>query len=594
MHLGCSIMCKSLRVCVHSCFAEKLGVYWDCAASQGQVWDFYNRFFDNRKGDIMFRYMKKHSILALLALCISIITQITTPVSAVLEQNMIDSIVQGDMESFQKMLWYVALIALGTGVAYYLRALTENKFKARFTEDLRNDLYDGIMRKRPACFQERDTAEYISMINNDVETLTTNFSSPIWTLAGVGFSTVFSLIVMLLYSPLLTGVAVSCSVLSFLVPMIFTKQVKKKLVEKTVYEADLSVRLKEALNGHDVISAFGVFSQIRIRFAEANKALTNSYYKFTLLLSGLENCSAVMGKVIKFITFLIAGGMAMRGQISIGTVILFVSLYGFFSSGIMLFSQCIPLLRGSKPIIDKLTAIIDDRDDTFIGSKKPTFSHEIRIAGLGFQYKEGFPVLTGCDLTIQKREKLALVGASGCGKSTFIKLLSGNYSDYDGGIYYDDVELRELDIQKLRETITIIHQKTHIFNDTIRYNICLGEEFAEKDFNDALRLSGVDRFLTSIAGGVDGQCGEDGANLSGGQKQRIALARALVRGIDFLILDEGVSAIDVETANEIEKELLDMENLTLLTITHRIKDGLLGRYDRVLTLDGGRISGAGV
>lgn len=97
-----------------------------------------------------------------------------------------------------------------------------------------------------------------------------------------------------------------------------------------------------------------------------------------------------------------------------------------------------------------------------------------------------------------------------------------------------------------------------------------------------MKLSGVDKFLPHITDGVDGQCGEDGANLSGGQKQRIALARALIRGIDFLILDEGVSAVDARTANEIEQELLDMENLTLLTITHRIRDGLLERYDRVL------------
>ena len=129
-----------------------------------------------------------------------------------------------------------------------------------------------------------------------------------------------------------------------------------------------------------------------------------------------------------------------------------------------------------------------------------------------------------------------------------------------------------------------------IFNDTIRYNICLGERFTEAEFRNALRMSGVDRFLPCIAEGVDGVCGEDGANLSGGQKQRIALARALIRGIDFMILDEGVSAIDVETANQIEQELLDMKNLTLLSITHRIKDGLLERYDRVLYMSEGKIA----
>ncbi len=135
----------------------------------------------------------------------------------------------------------------------------------------------------------------------------------------------------------------------------------------------------------------------------------------------------------------------------------------------------------------------------------------------------------------------------------------------------------------------VIHQKTFIFNNTIRYNICLGEQFTEAELSRALRFSGVEKFLPSITNGVDGECGEDGGNLSGGQKQRIALARALIRGVDFMILDEGVSAIDVETANEIEQELLNMKNLTLLTITHRIKDGLLECYDKVLYMDGGEI-----
>lgn len=106
---------------------------------------------------------------------------------------------------------------------------------------------------------------------------------------------------------------------------------------------------------------------------------------------------------------------------------------------------------------------------------------------------------------------------------------------------------------------------------------------------NAVKQSGVDLFLPAINGGLDGNCGEDGENLSGGQKQRIALARALIRGTKFLILDESVSAMDVETANKIEQDLLDMEDLTLLTITHRIKDGLIHRYDRVLSMSNGQV-----
>lgn len=123
----------------------------------------------------MFRYIKRQYVLALMALCVSIIRSIIAPVSAVLEKNMIDAIVQGNMKEFQAVLWYVALVVLAAGGIYYIGALIESKFKKRFMMDMRNDLYDGIMRKGIADFQERDTAEYISMINNDVDTIASNF-----------------------------------------------------------------------------------------------------------------------------------------------------------------------------------------------------------------------------------------------------------------------------------------------------------------------------------------------------------------------------------------------------------------------------------
>ncbi len=537
----------------------------------------------------MFRYIKRQCTLVLAALGISIIRSIIGPVSALLEKNLIDAIIQGNIKEFQSLLWYVALAVLAAGIIYYTGSLTENRFKNRFLMDIRNDLYDGIMGKGIAAFQEQDTAEYISMINNDADTVTTNFSNPVWRLVSVGITVVFSLAAMAVYSPLLAGIVVLCSLFSFLVPRIIIKHLKKSLAQKALYESALAVQLKETLNGHDVITSFGVLPGIRLRFRETNKTLARSLYQLAVWLSALQNSSLIIGKAVKVVAFLITGGMAVRGQISVGTALLFESLYGFFSGGIMTFSQCLPLLAGCRPVIDKLTAVIDGSEETMKGTEPPSFSHEIRAADLNFRYQEGYPVLTDLQLTIQKGEKLALTGASGCGKSTLVKLLSGTYRGYQGEIRYDGIELRQLDIQKLRKIIAVIHQKTFIFNDTIRYNICLGEEFSEEMFENALRLSGVDKFLPSVTDGVDGMCGEDGANLSGGQKQRIALARALIRGIDFVILDEGVSAIDVETANEIEQELLNMESLTLLAITHRIKDGLLECYDRVLYMEGGKL-----
>lgn len=530
----------------------------------------------------IFRYMKQNYKWALLALLLCIIVQIVSPIAAILEQKLIDYIIAGDTDSFLRILWYVAALVVVTAGAHYLYALAVNKYKAEYVEQLRNDLYGSIMRRDISHFNEQDTAEYISIIQNDVSTVAQNFTSPIWMLIGAGVSAVAALAIMIAYSPALAVVAVVCSGASFYVPIIITKHLKKLLVEKSVQEAALSVQLKEALSGHDVISAFGVLPTVSARFTNANSALTKCLFKLEKQISILENCSAVVGKAVRFITYFLAGVMAIQGKISIGTVLLFVSLYEYFSADIMLFSQIVPLLRSSLPILDKLMVIIKEKDDICTGWETPSFEYELCVNNLSFQYTQEVPVLKDLNMCIHKGEKVALIGPSGCGKSTLIKLLSGSYCGYTGQIFYDGAELKHLDSGKLKKLVTVIHQQTFIFNDTIRYNICLGEVFSEAELDRAVKLSGVEKFLPSIVGGIDGSCGEDGANLSGGQKQRIAIARALIRTTPFLILDEGTSALDAQTAEEIESELMAIPNLTVLTITHHLHNG--EQYDQIISL----------
>jgi len=268
----------------------------------------------------------------------------------------------------------------------------------------------------------------------------------------------------------------------------------------------------------------------------------------------------------------------------LGVFTLFVSLQATLTSNIVMVFQIFPYISAMKPVAEKLEGYMNYKDDAFSGTKQVTFNKQIDVCNVSFHYNEDAPVLRDISLTIEKNKKIALTGPSGCGKTTLIKLLSGDYANYSGEILYDGASQHTLDIGQLRRLITVIHQNTYIFNDTIRANILLGEDFPQADLNNALRLSGVEKFLPTISGGPDAPCGEKGVNLSGGQKQRIAIARALVRGATFLVLDEGVSAVDVETANEIEQELLNIPGLTLLTVTHRIKDGLLERYDEVVQM----------
>lgn len=537
----------------------------------------------------MFRYFKKHMALVIVTLTISIVTQLLIPVSAIMQQKMIDLITSGDIAGFCNTLWEAGAIVLGTALSYFIGALTQKRFEAAFGEDLRNDLYGSIMRRSAVRFEEKDTAEYMSLINSNVSSVVNNLTAPVFHLISYGISALAVLGIMFYYSPLLAAASIVCGLISMILPLRFNKTLQNQVMTSMEKKAALNVQLKESMNGHAVVSAFDVFLPVRSRFMQANGNVMKADYRMGITLSGVENVAKVMDKVIWFITFLIAGTMAAQGNISVGTLVMFISLFSYFSGSITTYAQILPILLSTKKNIQLLLGMIDDDKTEFTGTKDAKCEDKIEVRDLSFRYVEDVPVLEHLNLTLCKNEKMALIGASGCGKSTLIRLLSGNYANYTGSICYDGTELHDIDSRTLRKLVTVIHQSTFIFNDTIRFNICLGEEFSENDFQRALRLSGVDRFLPFMEDGADSECGENGAHLSGGQKQRIALARALIRGVNVLILDEGVSAIDVETANEIERELLNMKDLTLLTITHRIKDGLTKQYDRVMVMERGSL-----
>lgn len=537
----------------------------------------------------MFRYFKRHVLLVVAVLMLGIMTQLLTPISAIMEQQMIDLIISGDMAGFGGSLWIAGAVAVSVAFCYFFNGMAEKCFSAKFSESLRGDLYDGIMRRSILRFEEHDTAEYMSFINSNANTLAQNLSRPVFYLISYGVSALVVLGIMFYYSPLLAAASLVCGALSMILPLRFNKKLEKLIMDKVMKSAALSVQLKEALNGHEVISSFGVLSKLRGRFIKSNTDMMEAEFKMGITISELENVGQIMDRVTWFITFLIAGTMAACGDISVGTLVMFISLFGYFSGSVTIYAQLLPLLLSNKENIKMMLGIIDDDSAEFTGTGRVSLEDKIEVRDLSFRYKEEVLVLEHLNLIVHKNEKTALIGPSGCGKSTLIRLLTGTYANYSGGIRYDGTELHDVDIETLRGLVTVIHQNTFIFNETVRFNICLGENFSEEALARALRLSGVDCFLSSVEGGLDGDCGENGSHLSGGQRQRIALARALIRNVKVLILDEGVSAIDVATANEIEQALLDMEDLTLLTVTHRIKDGIIGRYDRIMMMKDGMI-----
>jgi len=504
--------------------------------------------------------------------------------TAIYTQRLVDLIIVAERAQFMQELIRAAIFTIAAGAVYYLGEIAREMFSAYVSKAARKDLYHAIMRRTKSDYESQDTAAYMSVISNDVD----NFSGIInmSKMLIMGFSGIATaLVIMAFYNWMLTAVSIAISALTIVLPMAFTKAMQRRQLAMTQCQSDFNIEMKEIFSGYEEITSLNLLMRFAKRFDICNMRLAKADYRLNILRSGTSSAGQMIGVATRLIMVLVAGILVINSSITIGTFVLFTALQSTFSGGAVMIMQIMPIISSMMPVQKKLNEYLSYENNDFSGVTPPTFTGQIKISNLSFSYNEDKPVLQNFSADINKNEKLALIGPSGSGKTTLVNLLCGKYANFQGEICYDGTPLHSLATEKLCTLITVIHQNVYIFNDTLRYNIALGESFDESDWERALRLSGVNKFIDSISGGLDGACGERGVNLSGGQKQRVAIARALIRGVKFIVLDEGISAVDIETANAIEQELLNIPDLTLLTITHRIKDGLIDKYDRTIKLE---------
>ncbi|MDD3340544.1 MAG: ABC transporter ATP-binding protein, partial [Lachnospiraceae bacterium] len=376
--------------------------------------------------------------------------------------------------------------------------------------------------------------------------------------------------------------------LLIVVPSLFQNAIQKRQDNFSKKQSGLTVAIKDFLSGFEVIRSYRMNSYIIKAFGEKNDTIYRSKYALDKVVAAVEALSTMLGVVVQCSVLFVSAYLIITGKITAGALVALVQVSGTIVVPIQILSQNIPKIQGCKPIIERLNNFVDYSDSTFTGTMLPSFQTDITVRKLQFGYTEEQQVINGIDFTFQAGKKYAVVGKSGCGKTTLVNLLTGYYAGFQGKILYDGVDMQTLDIEKLSELSSVIHQNVYMFDESIEHNICLHKQIGQKDLEKALHMSGVEMFLRDEKS-LDTLVGENGCNLSGGQRQRVAVARALVQEKPILILDEGTSAVDMQTAYDIESQLLKIENLTVITITHAINAELLRNYDQVVFMEKGMI-----
>ncbi|WP_342566185.1 ABC transporter ATP-binding protein [Paenibacillus sp. FSL R7-0345] len=535
-----------------------------------------------------------NKLLLAVTLVFSMIAAAAGVLIALVLQKVIDAALQGDMQLFQRILLvsivYVLLLCL-TG---FIHSLCSKALVRNVTVSIRKRIFSGVLYKKTADFKAANTADYLSALTNDIKLVIENVLQPLLHTFQNAVIFTASLIVLLSLSPLITLILAIGMILMFTIPWLFGKLLQSRLNAVSSEMSRFTAHIKDLLAGYEVIRSFGLKKQSERGFQQANQNAAKVGFAADRLFAANESISEALAIFSQLTVMFVAAYLIITGHISAGSLVALVQLSGGLVGPVLVIMQNIPKIRSMKPILERIEELAREAvQPSEAAPYKLAFEHSLEARQLSFSYHQGQPVLKNINFKLHKGKKIALIGPSGCGKSTLVKLLSGYYEDYDGSVLLDGIELSALDSESMLLLTSMIHQNVFLFDSDIKHNICLDEPFPEKVLEAALRSSSLYSYVRQLPEGLSTVVGENGSQLSGGQRQRIAVARALIRSKPVLILDEGTSAVDRQTAYEIESSLMALPELTLITITHNLNDELLEQYDEIWFMEDGRITESG-
>ncbi len=544
-------------------------------------------------GRVMKEYLRKNKLIISITVLLNIVSSVAAVFLAKLLQKVIDVAIIGNMSAFQRMLVFSIVYIIVLGVISYLYSLCSKLLIRNLTITLRQKAFYGILKRNVHDFTSVNTADYISAFTNDIKLIEENYIIPSLLVLQYAVMFIATLVLLFEISPLIALCLIGCMIVMFILPGLMGKSMQMRQDSLSKQLSVFTLKLKDFFSGYEVIKSFQIGNYIKKEFVYENDKTANAKYQADKLFALNEGISGILAYLTQFSGLFIGAYLIIKGDISAGTLVALIQLSGTFVSPVMMILQNVPKIKSIVPVIKRMEELADYMDTSFTGTLEPSFTDSIIIRDLSFAYEPDQPILMNASLTLHKGKKYAIVGKSGCGKTTLVKLLTGNYSSYTGSITYDGTSLRDLDVEKIHNMASVIHQNINLFDDNIKQNICLYDVFSDTDLDDALIKSGVDQFLERMPDGILSKVGENGSNLSGGQRQRVAVARALIRNKPILIIDEGTSSVDMQTAYEIESSLLAIDDLTLITITHNLSADILAQYDQIIYMEDGVVAEIG-
>ena len=501
----------------------------------------------------------------------------------------VDIFSNGETEKFVPIILASIFLIILLFVTEYIDGYVMSSYIKNTVNYLRCDIFTKILNKDMKDFSLDNSGKYISILYNDIKIIEDSLLNNIFLVISSFISFIISLLFLFSISPSIVIFIVIFGILGFVIPNALSK---KLIIEKNNYSHNLeeiTSVTKDLFSGFEVIKGFNIGSKINTIFKNSSNTVESTKKKCSILESIIKGFSLSFSVTVYLGVLILGGYLMYKGEISVGTAIIIIQLSTHIVGPVKTSISLINQIKSVSLIADKIDEILYDSCEDIEEVSLPKFENSIEVKNLDFSYTNDRKALNNINLTFEKNKKYAIVGESGCGKSTLIKLLMRYYKDYNGDILIDNKDIHKIFSNDLYKNMSMIQQNVFMFDDSIKENIKLFANYSDEEVLSICDRSGLSNLISRLPNGINSLVGENGNKLSGGEKQRIAIARSLINNTKILILDESTSALDNETAYNLESSLLSINDLTLIVVTHKLIKNILLNYDEIIVMKDGMV-----
>ena len=520
------------------------------------------------------------------------IFNILVPLTNIAFAYSIKGIIDSGMSQNEDALTQAVLVGASVIFIYaglnFISLRLKNKLVRQIMSRYKNKVFQSILDRDYRDFSKEKSGKFISVLTENMKKIEQDYLHQYFNISKNLSLMIFSLLAMFIGNWFLTLLVIIASIIPMMISGFIGQKSASLQNSAMVADQKYLAKVKDILAGFLVIKSFNVKEAIRQDYRNESEKLDEIYFmkgKFDVLANVISQLS---GMIVFLVAF--GGGMYLvfNGYTTIGSVTAIVQLVNFVVMPLNEIGMGMSKFREGQATLNSFE--VKDVIELQTGKTKEYFDDVISFSNIDFSYPNTEEkIFNHLSLKVQKGEKIAIVGMSGSGKSTLLNLLLRFYDVTSGHISIDNQDIQAISAESLYNLMTIVQQDVYIFDDTLRANITLNQSFTDEEIKQAVQQSGLESYVLENESGLQTLCGENGSNLSGGQKQRLSIARALIRKTPILLLDEATSSLDNQVTTEIEKSILDIQDLTALVVTHKLNENILKRYDRILFMKAGVI-----